>query len=112
MKSFILVFIGIFTFCNAALAGPESGTHKHSREITRQEAVDKADRLVDKLIKKGRLEASWGEKLRIEAMKKDFGNGDEWVVSFANAKIRGDKNTLYVFISLSGKILAANFKGY
>ena len=44
--------------------------------------------------------------------KKTFGNSQEWVVSFANPKIQDvAKQTLYVFVSLTGEITGSNYSG-
>jgi hypothetical protein len=44
--------------------------------------------------------------------KKTFGNSQEWVVSFTNPKVQDvAKQTLYVFVSLTGEITGANYSG-
>jgi len=44
--------------------------------------------------------------------KQQFHHNEEWVVSFENSHIKDTKKqTLYIFVSLSGKITGANFIG-
>ena len=47
-----------------------------------------------------------------KAEKKTFAKGPEWVVSFNNDKIKNKtKQTLYIFYSLNGHYIAANYTG-
>lgn len=87
-------------------------THEPAAPISENEALKKASGALESIVKKGKLDQSWGEVKPQKIIQKTFKNGPEWVVTFDNPKAENkDKQTLYVFLSLSGKVLAANFSG-
>jgi hypothetical protein len=64
------------------------------------------------LVKKGTIDNSWGTAGVSNTEKKRFGNNNEWVVSFDNPQIKDkSKQTLYVFIGLTGEVTGANYTG-
>lgn len=90
--------------------GP-GGSHAQG-PITSDAAVMKAVAQVKSLIQKGKLDNSWSEAKLLESKQKDFGRGQEWVVSFKNAKEKDTaQQTLHVFYTLNGSYLATNFTG-
>jgi len=95
-----------------AQAGP-GHTHSHEHEeITQQGAIEKATAKIRQLVKKGKIPQSWASIDAVSAEKKKFKKGSEWVVKFNNDKIEDkSKQTLYVFFSLDGHYLAANYTG-
>ena len=106
---FLLLFIAAPFVVHA---GPESPAHKHNTLITNDQAATEAAVVIRKLVERGKLAKSWAEVQPSPAEQKVFKKGLEWVVSFTNpAEPSKEKQTLYVFISLTGKILAANFSG-
>ena len=74
-------------------------------------ALKKAEGQVKSLIERGKLDKSWSGIKAAEATQKDFGKGQEWVVTFKNEKAEAGKQTLYVFYTLTGNYLASNFTG-
>lgn len=87
--------------------------HDHSHEpVTQGQAEQAASKVVLRLVEKGKIDASW-KKVQIEkSLKKKFGQNMEWVVSFNNKAIRDpEKQTLYVFLTLTGDYIAANYSG-
>jgi len=58
-----------------------------------------------------RLHKSWSGIKAAEATQKDFGSGQEWVVTFKNPKAEANKQTVYVFYTLTGTYMATNFTG-
>lgn len=67
---------------------------------------DRLDPIMAKLI------ISWKDTAVAKTEKKKFGKQLEWVVSFNNKSIKeADKQTLYIFLSLGGEYLAANYTG-
>ncbi|MFV1873863.1 MAG: DUF6488 family protein [Oleiphilus sp.] len=118
MKYFISVplIIMMFLFGQTALAGPGSG-HSHGHEhhqgpITSEQALKKAKKHIQKLIKKGTLDASWSSVSSKSVEEKSFGHGPEWVVTFENKAIEdSEKQTLFIFYTINGKYLASNFTG-
>ncbi len=90
--------------------GP-GGSHT-SGPITSEIAVKRAEKQVQTLITKGKLDKSWASVKSVGATQKDFGKGPEWIVSFKNDKEADPaKQTLYVFYTLNGSYIASNFTG-
>ena len=92
-------------------AGPEGVGHHHSMEISQEEALARATDIVKKLSKGGKLAESWLNTTAIGVEKKTFEDGPEWVVNFNNPDMPKEKQALFVFLTLSGKALAANYTG-
>ena len=64
------------------------------------------------LVANGKLEKSWDAVKSTGATQKDFGKGMEWTVTFKNEKVSDkEKQTLYVYYTLTGNYLATNFTG-
>ena len=64
------------------------------------------------LVNKGVIDKSWKGTKPVKAEKKAFAKGPEWVVSFKNDKVKDKtKQTLYIFYSLDGHYIAANYSG-
>lgn len=106
----------MFLFDQTALAGSGTGhSHDHGHHhgpIISEQAVKKATKHVQKLVKKGKLDASWSEVASKSVEEKSYGHGPEWVVTFENKAIEDpEKQTLYVFYTINGKYLASNFTG-
>ena len=75
-------------------------------------AIKRADAKVKSLVANGKLDKSWAGVKSTGATQKDFGKGVEWVVTYKNEKAsEKDKQTLYVYYTLTGHYLAANFTG-
>lgn len=95
-------------------SGHEHG-HGHShteKAISSAEAISKATKKVKQLADAGKLDKTWGEAKASKAEQKTFSHDPEWVVSFKNSKITdSSKQTLYVFLKMSGHYIAANYTG-
>lgn len=90
--------------------------HSHGHEQmtrTKPEIVAKmANKKLMQLIKKGKLDKSWKGKTAIKVEQKSFAKGPEWVVVFRNQEHKMlAKRTLFMFYTLDGKYIAANFTG-
>ena len=87
--------------------------HSHSHDPVSQSQAEKtALKSVGQLVKKGKIDNSWSSVTVAKSEKKKFGKNMEWVVSFNNKKISDtSKQTLYVFLSLTGEYIAANYTG-
>jgi hypothetical protein len=84
----------------------------HGDEISREQAVRRATTEVERLAEHGRIDKSWPIEARLESAEiADRPSGQEWVVVFGNATAPAPQSTLYVFLSLTGEYLAANFTG-
>ena len=91
--------------------GHSNHGHSHSA-VNASVAKGKATRMLVALVKKGVVDKSWKGTKPIKIEKKTFAKGPEWVVSFNNKKIKDKaKQTLYIFYSLDGHYIAANYTG-
>lgn len=119
--SVITLFLAAMAFATAAQAGSghthdkDGGhsNHGHSHGPVSIDAVKgKAMRMLTGLVKKGVIDKSWEGTQPAKAEKKMFSKGEEWVVSFNNDKVEDkSKQTLYIFYSLDGHYIAANYTG-
>ncbi|MDH5324698.1 MAG: DUF6488 family protein [Gammaproteobacteria bacterium] len=93
-------------------SGHDDG-HGHAHGPVSQDQAEKAAfSQIKRLVKKGKIDASWNQAKLAKAEKRKFGKKLEWVISFNNDKIKDSgKKTLYVFLSLSGEYVAANYSG-
>ena len=101
-------------FATVAIAGP-GHEHKHGHHhepVSADVAKEKAKQKVIQLVKDGKIDSSWSTINAAGAEQKSYGNGPEWVVTFNNSAISDDsKQTLYLFFSLNGHYIAANYTG-
>lgn len=95
-----------------AFSGP-GHDHSHSHQaITAQAVEQKASKQVAELIAKGKLDKSWNAIKPAKSYQKTFEKGKEWVVELTNgAASDKTKQTLYLFYTLDGHYVAANFTG-
>jgi len=114
LKSTILA--SLLALGTANLYGAEGhshggSTHVHEK-INETKAIVIAKNMKDGLVKKGTINNTWQNIDASKVDKKIFGKSEEWVVSFNNTQIEDKtKQTLYVFISLTGEVTGANFTG-
>lgn len=109
-----IAFIGLSALLlgNPVHAGP-GHDHGHSHDpMTIDAAKSKAAHKVLELVQRGKIDKSWAEIKPSSAEQKVFSKGPEWVVTFTNAAVSDPgKQTLYIFYSLDGHYLAANYTG-
>jgi len=80
--------------------------------ISDEKAAARATKKVNELIKKGKLDKSWKSIKPDSVEQKEFAKGREWVVVFKNDRVTDkSKASLYIFYSLDGHYIAANFTG-
>lgn len=108
----VILSLTLFLFPLSILAG-SGHDHDHSHAPVTQVQADKvASDIVLQLAEKSKIDASWKTVQINKSLKKKFGNNLEWVISFNNEKISDPtKQTLYIFLTLSGEYLAANYTG-
>lgn len=104
------LIVSLFSW--GAWAGP-GHDHGHSHDpVTQSQAETIATEKLAKLIEQGKLDSSWKDVKVAKAEQKKFKDQMEWVVSFQNSTASDpSKQTLYVFLTLGGEYLAANFTG-
>lgn len=96
-----------------ALADTGSSCHFHgSKPAVEATIVQCAGQRKDALIKTGKLESSWQAVKQDKVEAVDGKKGKEWKVTFKNpAAADKGKATLYMFFTLPGNFIAANFTG-
>jgi hypothetical protein len=92
----------------AALAFGHGG--KHTDKFTQLQALQKATKLFDQLVTKGKLDQSWETGLENVAIsKRKNKDKDEVLVSFQREE--GDPKAVYIFFDSDGKYIGSNFTG-
>ncbi len=95
-----------------ALMSPVWGHPGHGDPIGREEAIQRAEAQIARLVEAGKIDKSWKLEAALKSAETHKGQGEpEWQVVFANPKAPEDKRTLFVFLSETGEYLAANFTG-
>lgn len=113
MKIFTMVFLftlAVFAMPVTAGAGHDHG-HSHAL-VSSGQVVDLAAKKLQLMVDAGKIDATWvgAKSNRIEQVS--YSQGPEWVVTFVNDKLADtSKQTLYLFYSLSGQYIAANYTG-
>jgi hypothetical protein len=108
----IILLAGLLS--TPVLAGPgDDHEHTHSSgSVSADEAYMKALQKVEELATAGKIDASWSDIHPISVEQKTYDQGPEWVLTFKNDNIsEADKQTLYLFYSLDGNYIAANYTG-
>ena len=83
--------------------------HDQPADLSEAKIIEKASGYVARMVEKGKLDASWRGISPTEARENDH---HEWMVTFNNPKEEDpEKQTLYMFLTPSGKYIAANFTG-
>lgn len=87
-------------------------SHDASESVSQNVAKQNAKRIVSSLIEKNKVDQSWSSITAHSAEQKQFDGRTEWVVIFKNDQITdADKQTLYIFLTLNGDYIAANYSG-
>lgn len=111
LKSIILTCALLLSPLTVLAGGGHDHGHGHSAEpaeSTQSKAVAIATDRVAMLVSNGKIDASWKSVKATSAEVK----ANEWLVIFNNKKIsEPSKTTLYIFLSITGEFLAANFTG-
>jgi hypothetical protein len=113
MKHIAIVIAAAFSFTPPAFADKGSSCHFHGSTPAKEETVLMcAAQRKDTLATSGKIDASWKAVKHDKIEQVDGKKGKEWKVTFKNpAATDKDKQTLYVFLSAPGNVLAANFTG-
>jgi hypothetical protein len=110
------LLLGLLLSMSSATAMAGSGHdhgHSHSHEpVNQATATTNATEIVVALVKRNKLDESWASITPSSVEKKVFNGDPEWVVVFVNDKIADtEKRKLYVFLTLGGDYIAANYTG-
>ena len=111
----IMIVVMLSTLSLVTAPAFSGAGHEHSQSqgpISEETVKQKATKQVAALVKKGKIDKSWSEIKPAKAYQKTFKKGPEWVVEFANSAASDKaKQTLYLFYTLDGHYMAANFTG-
>lgn len=115
MKHLVLAIGSAAVLLSAMPAFADKGGSCHfhgSAPATRETVVGCAAQRKDALVASGKLDASWKAVKHEKVEQVDGKKGKEWKVTFRNPQVTDTtKQTLYVFLSAPGNVLAANFTG-
>ncbi len=109
----LALFVFAFSFAPAALAAGDGECHFHgSKPASESVVIGCASQNKAALVKAGKIDASWQAVKHDKAEVVDGKKGKEWKVTFKNpAAADQSKATLYMFYSVPGNFIAANFTG-
>lgn len=95
------------------IAGPGGSCHFHgSKPATEPIVVDCAMQRKAALVSTGKLDKSWEVAKVDKAEQADGKKGKEWRVTFKDPAAKDkSKETLFMFFTLPGNFIAANFTG-
>ena len=101
-----------FLFVTPAMAG-SGHDHGHSHDtISSDTAMNKASSKVKQMADAGKIDASWATITAASVEQVTYTQGPEWVIVFKNDQVSDtSKQTLYLFFSLNGHYIAANYTG-
>ena len=108
------VVLSSLLFGSSAMAGSgHDHGHSHAQTPVSQETVEEnAGKAIASLVVTGKIDKSWESITASSFEKKDYSGRSEWVVVFINEKIADPaRKKLYVFLTLGGEYIAANFTG-
>ncbi len=109
----IILTLSTFLWAPIALADPGNSCHFHGKKPAPEATVSGcALQRKDTLVKTGKLDAAWTaiKPTTIETI--DGKKGKEWKVAFKDPSAKDpSKATLYMFFTLPGNFIAANFTG-
>jgi hypothetical protein len=87
-------------------------SHGPQKAISSEQAASRASEFIVRMVDAKKIDASWVKIAPDNVEKKTFSQGPEWVITFKNINIKDPtKQTLYMFLSLSGDALGANYTG-
>ena len=108
IRALALITALVAVFISAAPAFGHGG--KHSDKFTQLQALQKATKLYDQLIAKGKLDQSWETGLQnVTISNRKHEGKNEIVVSFQREE--GNPKAVYIFFNFNGKYTGSNFTG-
>ena len=108
----VILSLTLFLSPLSAFAGAGHDHGAPREPVSQQQAEQIASRVVETFVSKGTLEKSWSNTRVEKAEQKQFGDSLEWVIIYKNETASDpEKGTLYVFMTLGGEFLAANYTG-
>lgn len=108
-----LVALAGLSLSGQVLASGEGDCHFHGGALVKQETVtDCAVKRQRALIANGKIDKTWQAIKPASPEQVEGQRGKEWKVAFKDAAAADkSKETLYMFFTLQGNFIAANFTG-
>ena len=110
----LFICTGLFGTPALAGSGHEHGNgHGHSHgPVDAHTVANRASIVVNKLVEDEKIDASWSGTKPASVEQKTYSGQKEWVITFKNDKVKDkSKQALYLFFSLNGNYIAANYTG-
>ena len=118
MKTLIkTTIVAVALTCGTLYAGSghshDGNGHGHTQvEVSKAAIKNMAPKELMRLVEMGKIDKSWLNTPVADIKKKQFHHNMEWVVSFKNKEIKDkNKQNVYIFFSLYGKMTGANHTG-
>ena len=115
MKTFATILFLSSLFFGAPVIAGSGHDHGHSHAYTpvNKETVEKnAEKVKAALVESNKIDKGWASIAVSSSEKKIVNGGSEWLVIFVNEKIADtEKQKLYIFMTLGGEYIAANYTG-
>ena len=109
---FISLCLYFFSLTVMAGTGHDHGHSHNMPPVNEEVAVANAQKVIDSLVKRKKLEQSWTKVQANSAEKVSFKGQPEWLVIFENKKIAEiSRQKLHVFLSAAGEYIAVNYSG-
>ena len=108
----IATLVATLSFAPAAFAGGGGGCHFHGNAPIKEAVIVGCAEYKDGLVRSGKLDPSWkGVKLD-KAETVEGKKMKEWKITFKNpAEKDAARQTLFMFYTLTGNLVGANFDG-
>lgn len=109
----IATLVTTMAFAPAAFAGGGGSCHFHGNAPAKETVVvGCAKDQLSNLVAKAKIEMSWKSATLDKAETVEGKSMKEWKLTFKNpAALEANKRTLYMFFTLTGNFIGANFEG-
>jgi len=107
MKRISMIIVGAFLMLGASVLSASA-----QNEISKTSVEEIAKKEVKRLASQKKIPKSWKSMAISKIGKTHYGDSNDWVVGFDNPKIKNKtKRTLYIFVTVKGKVVGANYTG-
>lgn len=109
----LMMALAVLTVSNWAFAGAGSNCHFHGSKQAEQSTIEQcANQRRDLYVKNRTIEGSWKGVAPSVVEVVNGEEGQEWRVRFDNPNVSDkSKNRLFMFFTLPGNFVAANYSG-
>jgi len=103
------IFFSLFLMVTANVAMAGAG-HSHG-PITQEMAVERAERVASALVDRGIIPVTWKNRELQSVSKVRRNGGQAWQARFDATSEKSKEKSLYLFMSLGGNFMDANYTG-